>query len=356
MLRVIIVGGGRRGSEHARLWQRAGHKLVAVVDPDVGRAALLAARLGAEAFAELTAALARHPEAAVVDICSPPIYHAGQIEAALMGGRHVLCEKPLVMDPAEAQRLQALAEAKARLLTAAHNWLGAPPLRRARAAVARGELGELVVVHTSLVSQHVNDAMGIADPTHWVHSLPGGRVEEVLPHAVYTSLAFLEDPQARLTDVATAKRTPYEWVTFDTLWASLEGGGRRATIFVTFASEVTRYQVELIGTKQVWEVTLGVDFWEETGVRYDYDSPTHLLNVGVQLLRGAGRRVFELGRRGAAKLSRRSEGADLWLVRGFAAGVEKGAPPPVSLSDAVATVRLTREIIDGALRRLSGAP
>lgn len=56
----------------------------------------------------------------LIDICSPPHAHAPAIEAALAAGKHVLCEKPLALDAAEAQRLARQAAAAGRLLMVAH--------------------------------------------------------------------------------------------------------------------------------------------------------------------------------------------------------------------------------------------
>ena len=47
-----------------------------------------------------------------VDICTPPSSHAALIQQALQSGLHVLCEKPLVIRPADAQ-LVAMAAVRA---------------------------------------------------------------------------------------------------------------------------------------------------------------------------------------------------------------------------------------------------
>jgi predicted dehydrogenase len=46
----------------------------------------------------------------LVDICLPPSLHRAAIEAALAGGKHVLCEKPLVGSLDEVERVVRAAE------------------------------------------------------------------------------------------------------------------------------------------------------------------------------------------------------------------------------------------------------
>jgi predicted dehydrogenase len=55
------------------------------------------------------AALLSHPEVDLVYIATPPFLHYPQARAALLAGKHVICEKPLALAIEEAQELVALA-------------------------------------------------------------------------------------------------------------------------------------------------------------------------------------------------------------------------------------------------------
>ena len=44
------------------------------------------------------------PELDMIDICLPPAWHANVAIAALRAGKHVLCEKPIALNPADADR------------------------------------------------------------------------------------------------------------------------------------------------------------------------------------------------------------------------------------------------------------
>ena len=79
--------------------------VVHVADNGGGRAAELAARVGATA-SQGTAELLADPAVDVVAICSPPGEHARQIREAIAAGkRAILCEKPLATSEAEAEEV-----------------------------------------------------------------------------------------------------------------------------------------------------------------------------------------------------------------------------------------------------------
>jgi predicted dehydrogenase len=52
----------------------------------------------------------------LVHVATPPAYHVELVTAALSAGKHVLCEKPLALTAADAQRLVALAEQAGKVL------------------------------------------------------------------------------------------------------------------------------------------------------------------------------------------------------------------------------------------------
>ena len=80
-----------------------------VMDIDAAIASAVAARVGATWSTSLEELLA-DPTVDVVAICSPPAFHAEQVQAAIAAGvRGILCEKPFAVTPAEAKALAAVA-------------------------------------------------------------------------------------------------------------------------------------------------------------------------------------------------------------------------------------------------------
>lgn len=79
-------------------------RVVHVADGGSGRAAELAARVGASASSPGPAALVADPAVEVVAVCSPPAEHASQVLAAVAAGvRGILVEKPLATAVADAE-------------------------------------------------------------------------------------------------------------------------------------------------------------------------------------------------------------------------------------------------------------
>lgn len=94
--------------------------------------------------------LARKPDAVIV--ASPHQLHYRHTVDALAAGAHVLCEKPMTLDPAEAWDLVARARQAGRQLLIAngHHWL--PRLTELRDILRSGVLGRLEHVNCSFVS------------------------------------------------------------------------------------------------------------------------------------------------------------------------------------------------------------
>ena len=73
---------------------------------------------GIKKYSQMEALLA-DPDIDLVDICSPTQLHAATAIAALQAGKHVLVEKPIALEPTEADgMLQAARQAGKRLMVA----------------------------------------------------------------------------------------------------------------------------------------------------------------------------------------------------------------------------------------------
>ncbi|WP_030757078.1 Gfo/Idh/MocA family oxidoreductase [Streptomyces griseus] len=146
-MRIGLIGTGRIGSFHAGVLAR--HPEVGslvVADADAGRAASVAAALGAEAAPDVTALLGRDLDAVV--IASATAAHAELIARAARAGLPVFCEKPIALDvPGTLAALAAVAEAGTELQLGFMRRFDAG-YRAARDAVRAGRLGRLHTVRT----------------------------------------------------------------------------------------------------------------------------------------------------------------------------------------------------------------
>jgi predicted dehydrogenase len=111
MLGVCVVGCGDMGGTHVRAWMRGqAGRVVAVADPDEARAQKLAKECGLDRHCtDYREAVAR-PDVQIVSVCTPTCFHAAVSLFAMEQGKHVLCEKPIALTTADAQRMIATAE------------------------------------------------------------------------------------------------------------------------------------------------------------------------------------------------------------------------------------------------------
>jgi predicted dehydrogenase len=142
--------------------------------------------------------------AAGVDICvvsSPSGLHYEHAKAALQAGAHVLVEKPVTIDPAQAWELAELAGSRDLHLVCSFGWNYLPMLRSARDLLRRVSIGEIeqLIVSMSSVTRELlanrgaypdADARFAPEPGTWTDPAlsGGGYAQAQLSHALGLSL------------------------------------------------------------------------------------------------------------------------------------------------------------------------
>jgi len=81
-----------------------------------------------------------------VAIVTPNDQHAPAAQAFLEAGIHVICDKPVTTNLADAERLRALTRSSGRLFAVTYNYSGYPMVRHARRLVREGALGDIRLV------------------------------------------------------------------------------------------------------------------------------------------------------------------------------------------------------------------
>lgn len=154
--RIGLVGYGYTGRLHHIAYERVGAEVAAVVDPNprvdvppaLQRLSSVEQLLGSDVDA--------------IGICVPNALHCDLAIAALRAGKHVLVEKPLAINLTEANRMIEEAERAGRVLFSGMTHRFYPEMIAARAAVANGEIGDVVAI-TDCIYEH----FGFLDSPRW---------------------------------------------------------------------------------------------------------------------------------------------------------------------------------------------
>jgi predicted dehydrogenase len=121
-----------------------------------------------------------------VSIVTPNHVHYAAAREFLKRGIHVICDKPLTSNLADARKLVKSADSSGVLFVLTHNYTGYPMVRQARQMVANGDLGKIRVVQVEYpqdwltVHQDFKQAEWRTDPAR---SGAGGSTGDIGTHA-----------------------------------------------------------------------------------------------------------------------------------------------------------------------------
>ncbi len=124
-----------------------------------------------------------------VAIVTPNHMHYPAAREFLKRGIHVICDKPLTSNLADAKKLAKVAKASNALFVLTHNYTGYPMVRQAREMIAAGELGEIRLTQveyaqdwlsTKLEDEGQKQAAWRSDPNQ---SGAGGSTGDIGTHA-----------------------------------------------------------------------------------------------------------------------------------------------------------------------------
>ena len=149
-LRVGVLGCGSISAEHLAAWARCrGARVVALCDTRLERAQSRGREFGIDALYDDPRRLFDAERLDLVDIVTPRESHAALVRLAAAQGVHVLCEKPLAGDLAEAEALLREVRDKVRIMVN-ENWRYRDYLRRVADWLRSGRLGTVVQARLSL--------------------------------------------------------------------------------------------------------------------------------------------------------------------------------------------------------------
>jgi predicted dehydrogenase len=142
-LPIAIIGAGEIVDlAHLPVYKAHGLQVVGITDLNIDKATEVARRHGIPKVFRSQDEIAKDPDIAVVDIAVFPWVQYEVAAPMLDAGKHLLCQKPLSYDLAEATRLVRHAEERARLLAVNQQLRFSESVAAAAAMVAQGWIGD----------------------------------------------------------------------------------------------------------------------------------------------------------------------------------------------------------------------
>jgi predicted dehydrogenase len=185
-----------------------------------------------------------------VDICAPPGNHAALIGRALSAGLHVLGEKPLVTQLADAARLASAAARAGRVLHTVHNWLHAPICLKISALIDDGAIGAVRSVRWRTLRSQPATAISAPGIANWrvdPKLAGGGILFDHGWHALYCVARWSGAPHAVSARLET--RRFHDQPLEDTASLDLETAAGSSNIFLTWAADERLNTIEIAGEK-----------------------------------------------------------------------------------------------------------
>ena len=146
---VGIAGTGFIGPAHVEALRRNGIQVLGLSEETSEKAAEKASELGIPRKYDSYQAMLADADIDVVHLATPNVLHYPFARAALLAGKHVICEKPLALTSLESAELVKLAAETSLVNVINFNIRMYPMVQQAHSMVKSGELGDLFILQGS---------------------------------------------------------------------------------------------------------------------------------------------------------------------------------------------------------------
>ncbi len=206
-----------------------------------GDAAKIAAYPGTRAWSSVEEAAA-DPAVDAVYIALPVALHARAAITALRAGKHVLCEKPMAMNFAEAERMVAEGRVSGRLFGVSYYRRLYPKLVRTKQLIAEGAIGRPLLAEANCHSWlEIAGREWLADPA----LSGGGPLYDIASHRI-DAMNFLFGKPERASGLLS--NAVHRIAVEDSATVLMQfSGGIHAVIDVRWNSRAARDQFRIIG-------------------------------------------------------------------------------------------------------------
>ena len=205
---------------------------------------------GVKAWSTLDEALT-DPQVHAVYVGTPVFLHAPQTIQALRAGKHVLCEKPMAMNEAEARAMVQAAEQSAKTFGVAYYRRCYPKVQRAKQLLEAGAIGQPIFAE---VTNHMwFDGKGernwLFDPA----KAGGGPLFDIASHRIDVLNFLFGQPQRVAAQLSNAV---HHYAVEDNATVMIEyANGVRGVVDVRWNSKIVRDECRIRGTDGEMEMS-----------------------------------------------------------------------------------------------------
>lgn len=195
-------------------------KVVACASRTPGKAYEFSEKHGIERYFETYESMLADSAVDAVYVATTHNFHYENVKLCLESGKHVLCEKPMTVNAAQAEELCALSEEKGLFLMEAVWSRFLPALRRMQDLLAEGVIGEVTTVHCDFcIRVECDDSHRLKNP-----DLAGGALLDLGIYPITFAAMVLGSAPEKVTGHAVMGATGVDERSY--YFLEYEGGAR----------------------------------------------------------------------------------------------------------------------------------
>lgn len=150
-MKIGVIGCGFIAETHAQSIRALGHNLEVVVSRNLEKVTAFAKKWKVPHYGiNFELAIAKCD---CIHICTPPMAHYQYAKAVILAKKHILCEKPLCIHPAEASELFQLAKEQGVIAAVNFNVRFHEACKRARKSIGQKAFGKIRLIHGSYLQE-----------------------------------------------------------------------------------------------------------------------------------------------------------------------------------------------------------
>jgi len=258
-LKACIVGCGVIAREHLGFLSRMKNaRVVALCDTNEEAARALAAEFRVPGAYGSAGEMLERERPDVLHILTPPQSHAHYARLGASLGCHLLIEKPMATDAAEARAIAEHAASHGVQVCVDHNHLYDSAMVRARRLIESGMAGDVLWVESyygfNLGENPRSRYMMPGGEQHWTFGLPGGLYQNLAPHPLCLALELLGAPEHVQAHARYGRVLPH--ADTDELRILLETPLASGLVCVSLAAAPRSQYLRVVGTKGCLTVDL----------------------------------------------------------------------------------------------------